>query len=146
MKRLIQVDTYVARLIMVSFLLPMQLQVAFLFVPLVWFVFRTFKDKEAPGIINIISALLLGGMYFFYLLAPLITQTQYYSIAQKLIEYRLSYLLLPLCFSLLSPQKIAIIVQQLKWFVFSSIAACMVANSVFILKYIGLKTGFQGVT
>lgn len=139
------IDKYAARLLMLSFFLPMQAQVIALLLPSVWFIFRTFQDKERTSVSNYKHALGLGALYVLYLAAIPFTPAAYRHISQTLCEYKLSYLLLPLLYAAISPQKIKAILGELAWFVYFSVGICIIANGWFVAKYALSPTGFQGV-
>ena len=146
MNKLEQVDKYAARLIMLSFVLPMQIQIIALFAPFIYFIFRTFQVKEHVPVSNYLWGIFLGTTYLFYLFALTTTPPAYINVVHQLCEYRLSYLLIPVLFSIISPQKTEIIYKELCWFVYFSIAACLITNISFIVTYSRLPQGFKGVT
>lgn len=138
-------DKYAARLLMVSFVLPMQLQIIGLFLPCAYFIFRTFQDRERTPVANYITAIGIGALYLLYLLAVPLTPPQYRGIVQKMCEYRVAYLVMPIVVATISPQKIKIILGQLVWFVYGALATCLITNIRFVAKYVLAPGGFHGV-
>ncbi len=139
------IDKYAARVLMLSFFLPMQVQVIALFVSSAWFIFRTYQDREKTPTGNFISALGLGALYILYLVAVPFTPASYRHVTQTLCEYKLSYILLPLVYASISPQKIRAIIGELAWFVYFLVGICVIANGWFVAKYALAPGGFHGV-
>ncbi len=143
--RLQNIDKYAARLLMVSFFLPMQPQVLVLFGMCAYFIFSTFKSGQRLPITNYITAICLGALYLLYLIAVPLTPTAYRSVTQTLCEYKMSYLLLPLVFASISVAKIRVILNELVYFIYGSIFICIVGNVWFVVKYALAPEGFRGV-
>jgi hypothetical protein len=139
------IDKYVARLLMLSFFLPMQPQVVALLISSAWFIFRTFQDKQQTPIGNYLLALCIGGLYFLYLIAIPFTPENYRHVTLTLCEYKQSYVLLPLLYAAVSPQKIRVIINELAWFVYFSVGIGIIANGWFIIKYASSPSWFHGV-
>ena len=127
-----QIDKYAAKALMVSFFLPMQLQPLVAFAMCFYFIYRTFRSKERPPVTNYVWALFLGAIYIMYVLAIPFTPAKYSEVLSKLCEYRLSYLLLPIVFASISPQKIHIILGELAWFVYCCFVVCVATNLAFV--------------
>ncbi len=139
-------DKVIARIMMVSFFLPMQLQPVGVFLSALYFIFRSFKSPGGVPVSNLAIAFLLGASYLLYLVALPFTPAEFSGVLHKLCEYRLGYLLLPVVFSLIARDKLAIIYNELVWFVYAKIAICVVTNIAFVAKYALAPGGFHGVT
>ncbi len=139
------IDKYAARLLMLSFFLPMQVQVVALFLSSAYFIFRTFEDNEKTPVRNYGLALMIGSLYLLYLVGIPFTPSNYRHVTQTLCEYKLSYLLLPIVYAAISSEKIKVIIKELKWFVYCSLGICLIANGWFIMKFAFAPEGFHGV-
>ena len=140
------IDKFVARLMMVSFFVPMQFQPVAVFATALYFIVSTLIAKQTINKQHIAWAFLLGSSYLLYLFAIPLTPPRFASTIHMLVEYRMSYLLLPIVFSLISQEKLRLIYNELAWFVYALIAVCVAANAAFAIKYLTLPTGFKGVT
>jgi O-antigen ligase len=138
-------DKYVAIVLMLSFFLPMHVQVLVLFPGCAYFIYRTIKDKQTTPAKNYLAALALGVLYILYMAAPFFTPQDHMQPANSLRETRVSYLLLPLVFAAIGRQKLQAIVNQLLYFVYFSVATCIVTNLWFVLKFALSPGGFNGV-
>ncbi len=138
-------DRYVAILLMLSFFLPMHMQVLALFPGCAYFIFRTFQDKQFTPGANYVAALALGVVYLLYVVAPFFTPLAHVSPANGLRETRVSFLLLPLVFAAIGQEKQKSIFSQLLYFVYFSVGICLLANAWFVIKFALSPTGFQGV-
>lgn len=138
-------DKYMAIVLMLSFFLPMHVQVLVLFPGCAYFIYRTIKDKQTTPAKNYLAALALGVLYILYIAAPLFTPQDHMQPANSLRETRVSYLLLPLVFAAIGRQKLQAIVNQLLYFVYFSVATCIVTNLWFVLKFALSPAGFNGV-
>lgn len=129
------IDKNIARLLMVSFFLPMQVQVLALFAGLVYFVFRSFSGGHRPSLTSLLPGVALGSLYLLYLGAPFFTPGAYRFIARTFCEYKVSYLLLPVSFALISPRYISLIIGGLLYFVYAAVGISIIANVWFLIYY-----------
>lgn len=130
---------------MLSFFLPLQLQVPGLFLPLIYFIFRTWQLKAGIHKPTLLAALFSGLPYLLYLLALPFTKGEYKETASKLVEYRMGFLLVPLTLALVSPVLRRLILKEMRWFVYGATLVCFIANIWFIVKYTVSANGFSGV-
>ena len=138
-------DRYVAILLMLSFFLPMHVQVLALFPGCAYFVYRTIKDNQTTPRSNYFAALLLGVLYILYLFAPFFIPAAHVQPANSLRETRVGYLLLPLVFAAIGQQKLKTIFSQLLYFVYFSIGICLLANAWFVIHFALSPGAFKGV-
>ena len=127
------IDKYAARLLMLSFFLPMQLQVVVAFTMSFYFIFRTIQSGERTPPGNYLLSLFLGAGYLLYIVAIPFTSAPYKDLSYKLLEYRVSYLLLPVVFASVSRRKIRSILDELAFFVYFTVATCFIANIAFVV-------------
>ncbi len=139
-------DKIMARIMMVSFFLPHQLQPVGVFLPAIYFIVRSFSSAGGIPVRNMGAAIFLGALYLLYLGALPFTQGEFSGVLHKLCEYRMGYLLIPLAFSLIAKDKLAVIYKELAWFVYAAVATCIATNIAFVVKYAMAPTGFHGVT
>ena len=136
-------DIYIARLLMLSFVLPMQMQTVTLFAGCIYFIVRTVRDNDALSKRNYTYAALLGALYIAYLIAVPFTPAEFRHVSRTLIEYKLAFLALPVVAASVSVRKIQTIIQEFAWFVYGSLAISVIGNVAFIAKY--LPSRFSGV-
>ena len=125
------VDKYAARALMVSFFLPMQLQVLALFASCIYFIVRAIRSKDKIHAGNFLWALLLGAGYLLYILAIPFTSAAYSEVLGKLCEYRVSYLLLPIACAAIPRAKLQSIIDEFPFFVYCCVVVCLAANIAF---------------
>lgn len=138
-------DRYVTILLMLSFFLPMHVQVLAIFPGCAYFIYRTISDKQSTPGRNYAIALMLGLVYILYLFAPFFTPPGHVQLANGLRETRVGFLLLPLVFAAISWEKLQGIFNQLLYFVYFSVATCIATNFWFALKFALSPGGFSGV-
>jgi hypothetical protein len=129
------VDKYVARLLMVSFFLPMQWQVWTVMATCGYFVIRTAADKTYPPGRNYLWAFLLGSGYFLYVFAIPFTPAAYKNVVEKICEYRAAFLVMPFVFAFVSQQYKKIIINERMIFVYACVIYTAITNIAFIDHY-----------
>lgn len=138
-------DKYVAQLLMLSFFIPMHLQVVVLFAGCGWFVMQGIIHKERTPVYNYISAIALGATYLLYLGALLFTPAQYGAEAGILSEHRASFLALPIVFAAISPARLKALTAELLYFVYFTVITCLAVDVWFLIQFGTSPTGFKGV-
>jgi len=139
MNRLIAYDRHLATLLVLSFFLPIRLQV-FLIIPVVAFwAIRDLLLGHRPNKKDLFAFAVLGALYVLYLSWYPFTPEKYLPELRRQMEYKASLGLLPLAFMLISPATRAIIRRQLIWFVPACFLSCLIAN-VWYLSRFGLET------
>ena len=140
-----QTDKYAARVLMISFFLPMQLQAVVVIAMSLYFVARTFTDRQNISAAGLGWALALGALYLLYVAgAPFVPKT-YSDGAWQLCGNRLTYFLFPFVFAMITPGRRAIIFNELLYFVYTCFLVTLVANMWFMIGHLISPTGFQGV-
>lgn len=129
------IDKYAARLLMVSFVLPMQLQTWAVMAVGVYFVLRTFTTKQQIPRSNYMWALVLSGIYLLYLFSIPLTPYEYKARLFTLCEHKASLLFMPFIFSIISPSFGQLIRNELMYFVYGCLVLCLIGNAGFIYQY-----------
>lgn len=126
---------------MVSFFLPMHLQVQVTGVVCLYFVIRVFFTKQhvPPG--NYLWALFFGSIFLMYLFSVPFTPPEYKKTLLHLCENRVSLLFMPLVFAIISPKFRATLMGELMYFVYGCVITCIAANTDFAYHYFFLKEG-----
>ncbi|MCD6011979.1 MAG: hypothetical protein K0Q79_1841 [Flavipsychrobacter sp.] len=125
-------DKYIARLLMLSFFLPMKWQVWATMAAGVYFIIRTVQLKYAAPKQNYLWALLLGSTFLLFLLAIPFTPAEYARVARKAVEHRVTLLFMPVLFAAISPMLRQTIMKQLMYFVYGCLIICAAANASFV--------------
>ena len=140
------IDKIIARIMMVSFFLPMKWQPMVVISTSVYFVICSLYTSRSISRQNLLWALFLGAGYLLYLGAILFTPHEFARVANKYLEYRLSYIVFPVIFALVSKDYLDTIFNELRYFVYAAVVMCIATNAAFVYKYAVLPTGFHGVT
>jgi O-antigen ligase len=136
-----QIEQYIARFVMVTLFLPMRLQVLVTAAAALYFVVRSLQQKHKPTGRNLLSAVVLGSLLLLYIAAIPLTPTPYRSIAGRLLEQRVSLLLLPVAFALMSPEYIRQILAQRIYFVYACLISCLLGNASFLYHHFTIHGG-----
>ncbi len=131
-----KIDKYVARLLLLSFFLPMQLQPIAAVACCVYFIIQSFRAGERLSFARLLTGISLGALYLLYVFALPLTQPKFAPIVQQLLEYRLAFLLFPLLFALVQPKLLNLILGELAWFVVGCILVCLATDIAFALAYL----------
>jgi O-antigen ligase len=129
---------------MVSFFLPMKLQVKVTMAVGLYFVLRTFLTKQKISGQNYVQAFLIGSSFLLFLFAVPFTPPEFRKTLLRLCEHRVSFLLMPLAFAMMAPRFRNVLVNELVFFVFGCFVTCVAANADFIYHY--LKSGKEILT
>lgn len=129
------VDIWVARLLMVSFFLPMALQVIAVLLVAGYFTIDRFLNKAITPKINYYWPICLSALFYLYVAWIPVTPSSLQNELGMLCQHRLSYLLFPFFFAIMTPDKRALIRSQLLWFVFGCAACCIIANVVCLYHF-----------
>ena len=134
-------DKDLARIVMVSFFLPMRVQVLVLISIFLFWVIRDCitgaKNRSRPyG-----WALLLGNLFLLYAVYLPFTDESNQARLIFNLDKRLSLLLFPLVIVLLQPQTRKTLSSQLVFFVYGCFISCLVGNLGYLLKYGWNPTG-----
>jgi O-antigen ligase len=135
MNKLEIIDKYAARLLMVSFFLPMIVQVQVTAAVSLYFVSRVFISKHAVPARNYKMALLIGGVYLLYLLAIPFTPHAYLSPLVNICVRMVTLLFMPFVFAIITPVFGEVIRRELIYFVYSCLILCLVGNVAFVCHY-----------
>ncbi len=115
--------------------MPLQLQVLASIGSLVYLASRSYYFKECDFKAKLPWALLLGSLYFLYVFALPLTSEPYRGMASKLLEYKLSFIVFPFAFTLISKRYISQLLSNLHFFIIGAICSAAYANIAFIGKY-----------
>jgi len=133
-------DKHLARLAMVSFFLPLRVQVAIMLPLCAFWAVRDLRTGGRNGLRFWYVPLALGASYLLYAVYLPFTPKPHLGYLLSQLEYRVSILLLPFIFLLLRDQTKTIIRGQIPWFVIGSFASC-VAGNIWYLSHYGWNTG-----
>ncbi|MDR3680066.1 MAG: O-antigen ligase family protein [Flavipsychrobacter sp.] len=129
------VDTWAARLLMTCFFMPMLMQVITLLAIALYFLVASIVDKYKAPLNDYRWALALGSCFCLFLFWFPVTPDNYKDQFFLLLQHRLSYLLMPFFFAVISPASKALIRAQLNWFVYGCITICVLANAMYVGHY-----------
>jgi O-antigen ligase len=130
------VDKYAARLLMVSFFLPMKLQVLVTMVLCGYFVVSAFISRQGPPRAQYLKALLMGSPFLLLLLAIPFTPHEYLKQLSSLSQHRVSVLIMPFVFAIIAPKSGVLLVNELVYFVYACTITCVTANAGFMYHYL----------
>ncbi|MDI9319368.1 MAG: O-antigen ligase family protein [Phycisphaerales bacterium] len=126
-------DTYCSSLLMISFFLPMRIQIGVLVTIFFYMATRDLVFSDGAKTKNYQLALFLGCIYFLYpIYLPFTVQALRYSIFFSL-EQQSGLLSIPLIFASLNNSSKASIYKQLLLFVFACLLSCSFANVSFLI-------------
>lgn len=131
MNQLPCIDIWVARLLMVSFFLPMHVQVFVAIACCLYFVGRTWLQRIVHPARYYFIAALFGGFLLLYLGAALFTPAEYIPALLHQCENRLALLLIPMVFAIMSPQYTDVVRGQLRYFIYACVLSCIIGNAGF---------------
>ncbi|MFI5195976.1 MAG: O-antigen ligase family protein [Chitinophagales bacterium] len=146
MNKLSIIDKYAARLLMVSFFLPMKLQVWAVMAVSVYFVSRTFTEKERIPRSNFVWALILGSGYLLYLFSIPMTPVAYRAVLLTLCEHKVSFLLMPFVFAIITPRFGELIRRELTWFVYVCFIVCVAGNAAFLYAHYFINGDYHSLS
>ena len=129
------IDKYAARALMAGFFLPMALQAIMITAVCIYFTCRVVAGKRPVAINNILWALALGSGFLLYLGAVPLTSVADRPELMMLIGRRASSLLMPVAFAVIMPSFGALIIKELKFFVYACIIICVAANAAFLCQH-----------
>ena len=135
MNNLQGIDTYAARLLMISFFLPMQWQVWVVMGLSVYFVIRAISVKPQMPKSYFLWAPVLGGIFLLFLFSYPITPDANRARLLSLFEHKISLLLMPFVFAIISPAFATLIRRELRWFIYACIVVCAAGNVHFFYQY-----------
>ena len=130
-----EIDKYAARLLMISFFLPMKVQALVVMAVCVYFVASAVTAGKQIPRSNFLWAFILGSVYLLYLFAIPMTAEEDKTALLKVCGNRVSLLLMPFAFAVIAPVFGALLRREMIWFVFGSIVSCIVGNVGFAYKY-----------
>jgi hypothetical protein len=135
MDKLQTADKYVARLMMIGLFLPPALAVTAIVVSCVYFCGRVFADGKGIPKRYLLSSLLPGGIFFLYLFALPLTPPDDRHVVVVAVGNRLSLALLPPAFAILMPSFSKVIIDELRYFVYTALVVCLLANVAFVYHF-----------
>lgn len=143
MDQLENIDQFAAKLLAVSFFLPMKWQVLVTIGLCVYFVFRSLLSKQFPPAGNYLWALFLGSGFVLYLLAVPLTPPEWRKTVLHIVERKESLLLLPLAFAIMAPGFKTLIAGELLYFVVACVISCIAGNADYFYHYFFVNGGLH---
>ena len=140
------VDTYAARVLMLSFFLPEKLQSLAVMATGLYFVVRTYRSKEPVASANYWWALVIGSIYLLYLFSIPLTPQQYKPFLSLLCQRKASLLLMPFAFAIIAQSYRAVIAGEFMYFVYGCVVSCLVGNADFVYHVWRLKEGIHDLS
>ncbi len=131
---------YAARLLMVSFFLPMKLQVVAAVVACLYFIVRAVKLKAVVPRRSYLWALIIAAPYLLLLLSIPLTPHEYMKGLLFACEQKVSILFMPFVFATVMPLFGELILGELIFFVYGCLVAAAAGNAAFAYQY------FFGIT
>jgi hypothetical protein len=135
MKATAFIDKYLARLLMISFFLPLQWEVWAVMASCGYFVIRTAVEKDYPPGNHYWWALLLGCGYFLYVFAIPFTPAEYKIVVQNICEYRAALIVMPFIFAFMSQRHKQAILDERMFFAIACLISTTLGNIAFINTY-----------
>ena len=123
------------RLLMVSFFLPQTPQILATMVPCLYFVVCSIRSKELVPRRNYLWAFVIGSFYLLNLLAFPLTPVEYTHFLGLLCQRRITILLMPLMFAIITPYFRELIMGQILYFVYACFIVCLAGNADFLYHY-----------
>ena len=136
MNKIKLIDTYIARLLMISFVLPGSIQVLLLITSTIYFVFRTLLSGYNPAKKDYLWAFLLGSGYLLYIIYLPFTPQQFKGEALMYCEHRISYFLFPFALIAMNSSFKDLIKKELPFFAYATLASAFAGNVAFIAHYL----------
>lgn len=130
-----RIDTYAARLLMVSFFLPMKLQVYVTGSLSIYFVARALMIKQCGSGRSYVAAFFLGSYFLILLLALLFTPHEYVKWLLKICEGRVTLFFIPFIFACAAPRFGRIIADEIVFFAYGCLAICLAGNVYFLYQH-----------
>jgi len=137
-----QADTYAARLLMISFFLPMIAQSISTVLLCVYFAGRVFTGRVKVPPANYAWALFLGGSYLLYLFSMPLTGHEYRAFLLILAQRSVSLILMPFVFAIIAVPYKELLLREMIWFVYASLIACVVGDIGFVYLHLTSKEAF----
>lgn len=139
--KLVRYDYYLASLLMVSFFMPIRLQVFMVMPVCVYWVLRdviTYRDSFRYRLLP--AATLTGSLYLLYLAWLPFTPAADLPHLYPLLEQKVALLLVPFVFALIRPQTRQLILSRMPVFVVTCFAVAFFGNLLYLIQY-GFYTG-----
>jgi len=140
MNKIKLIDTNIARLLMISFLLPGSIQVLLLIASTIYFVFRSLWSGYDPVKKDYFWAFLLGSGYLLYLIYLPFAPKEFKGEALMYCEHRISYFLFPFAMVAINSSFKDLIKKELPFFVYATLASAFAGNVAFIVHYLSSHT------
>lgn len=140
------IDKYAARIFLLSFFLPIKWQMIFAIGGSLYFVFRSLMAKQFPTAKDLWLALFLGSCFLLYIFALPFTPVEYRKVLGHICERRLSFLLMPFVFAIMSQGYKALLRRELVYFVYGCLIVCIVGNAVFFYNHYVIEHGVQALS
>ncbi len=128
-------NDFFGKLFILSFFLPLNLQVVALMVAILWFSSVNIVEEGWEGSVVLLKkSWPLITLYVLYLSALFYTAAPDLPVLYKQLEYKLSLGAMPLVMVLLGQQGLFQLRRQLIWFVPACIAICLIGNAAFFIE------------
>ncbi len=127
-----RIDRYAARALMMSFFLPMKLQVWVTMATGVYFVVNTLRLRRQGNGRSYLWAFVLGAPYLLYLFAIPFTPHDYMKAVLTFCQQRVSLLFMPFLFAIIMPFYARVFWGELMFFVYGCLITAVGANIAFV--------------
>lgn len=154
MGKLYAYDKRLAQFLMVSFFLPLRVQV-FVLIPIcVFFAVRDVITNGFPKTVTVGATILFVSFYLLYLLYLPFTPKTFQPEVLFQLEQKASILLMPIVFILITDKTRALIFQQLWLFVVACVISCFMGNVFYLIyhsadtvpSHVAYRLFFEGAT
>jgi O-antigen ligase len=151
-----QLELWLYRLLFVSFFLPAKFQTLFLILYCVWIAINAIQRKVFLNKTDILTALLLGGGYLFYMAYIPLTPSESMPVLQSYLERKISILLLPFMVPLIYKLLSKSLFSELYWFAISNCLHGILVNAILfsqmlqpnesLRNHVAYRLNFENIT
>lgn len=127
-------DSWIAALMMISFFLPIRMQVLLLIPSFVFFFIRDLVENKERSFLHFQFPIILSGGYLLYLIYLPFTPKSYQAYIHAQLETRASLLLFPFIFWQLKNETKTIIFYSIYWFAIICFLSCFIGNVACLLR------------
>ncbi|MBK8144312.1 MAG: O-antigen ligase family protein [Bacteroidetes bacterium] len=129
-----RLESWLYRLLFVSFFLPAKLQTGTLILCCIWIGIHALQQRISFSRREVVAALLLGGAYLFYVAYIPLTPSKSLPILQSLLERKISIFLLPFMLPLMYKLSSKSPLGELHWFVAGNCIHGIIVNCMILFQ------------
>jgi len=126
-------DTWAARLLMLSFFMPLNVQGGLFMVAGLYFPVKTLVTHQAISFRQVITALLLSSAFFIYVVALWFTPARFHAVVANIIANRASLFLMPVILALTAHRYKQVMIGQIAFFTYVLVGVCIVVDAWFLV-------------